>query len=344
MIKEKEKRERKNETIPLDGKEVMEEHLNKTANSIINEEIDTLSSLAYLMLSPESRDQMGALFSKNEEEDNDDWKAVALEIMRKVDARQREEEKQIFHSPENQKIVKISSAQRSSNDGIHQVVTCIYEEDNRQIEAEMKTAKPHVFSTEFERKMEELMKVETPEMKSERRKKKFLGVARNVAAVVVAVVLLGGVISSGNKNVAASQMKFRIKEWLENAFVVEEGNSVRQDEGILFDVDQIGYIPEGFELVVDELYNTKAYFRFKNDANDHVVLLVYRDSSIAGVDNYDIMQDSDINEAGFEYQYFYKKESKEHFIKWIDKKDMYYVLYGTIEKIDLVNIMDNIIY
>jgi hypothetical protein len=92
MKTEKEKREQNNETQSLDKKEVMKKHLNKDSDDI-NEKIDIMSSLAYLMLSKESRDEMAALFCKDEEEKNDDWKEVALEIMRKVDAKHREEEK-----------------------------------------------------------------------------------------------------------------------------------------------------------------------------------------------------------------------------------------------------------
>ncbi len=344
MIKENEKKEQKRETKPIDEKEVMKEQLNLDSDNDIDKNIDTLSSLAYLVLSQESRDQMEALFCKDEEKDDDDWKTVALEIMRKVDARQREEESQIPPSPENQRIEKASSSKIPSNDTLHQALNRICEEDNCQIEEEMKNTKPHVFSAEFERKMEELMKVETPEMKAERRKKKFLGVARYAVAVVVAVVLLGRVFFSGNKNVSASNMKFRIIEWLENAFVVEEGSSVRQDESVLFDVDRIGYLPEGFELTVDDAIFSRIYYKFQNATGDYVTLHVYCDSTNTGIDNQEIFQEIDLNKAGFEYRYVYKKESKEHIISWKDDKGIYYFLYGTVDKDEMIKVMNGIIY
>ena len=208
----------------------------------------------------------------------------------------------------------------------------------------MKHATPHVFSAEFERKMEELMKVETPKMRAAKCKEKIIGYAQYAIAAVVTVLLLGGLIFSGNKKMTASQMKFCVTQWLENAFVIEEGDSKRQDQNILFGVNQIGYMPEGFELGVEENSFSRVYYKFQNDLNEYVILQIYYDSTNTWVDNQGILQECKLNEAGFEYRYIYKKESAEHIINWEDNNGICYLLYGTIDVAEIIKIMDGIIY
>ena len=262
----------------INEKEKMKQTNEDVTKKEVEETIDTLSTLAYMMLSQESRDQMESLFGKEEEkEENDDWKATALEIMRKVDARQKESEPVMPPSCDKQKIKKSPSAKRLSDEALRQAIIKVTDQEEQQLKEEMKHATPHVFSAEFECKMEELMKVETPKMRAAKCKEKIFGYAQYAIAAVVTVLLLGGLIFSGNKKMTASQMKFCVTQWLENAFVIEEGIDVRQEEGVIFDKSQIGYLPEGFSVVKEESNFMRAYFRLENINGNYIVLQVFRD-------------------------------------------------------------------
>lgn len=344
MIK-KEKNEQIHVDMTTEEREVINVQPGDALKGDVAENIETLSSLAYLMLSQESRDQMEQLFCKDDEkENNDDWKDIALEIMRKVDARQREAETVEPLSFGNLQIKDVSRAKTLSEEALHQAILKVTDQEERELNEEMKHAKPHVFSAEFEHKMEELMKVQTPEMKTAKRKKKFLHAAQYTAAAIVTVALLGGLLFSGNKNVTASQMKFRITQWLENAFVVEEGAIILQDEGILFDKNQIGYIPDGFKLEVEEIAFSKKYYKYLNDQEEFIVLNVGKNIISLGVDNEKIEQEAHVSSLGLEYRYINTEDNKTNGIFWVDKKEQVYILSGSINIEELMNIMNNISY
>lgn len=344
MIK-KEKNEQIHVDMTTEEREVINVQPGDALKGDVAENIETLSSLAYLMLSQESRDQMEQLFCKDDEkENNDDWKDIALEIMRKVDARQREAETVEPLSFGNLQIKDVSRAKTLSEEALHQAILKVTDQEERELNEEMKHAKPHVFSAEFEHKMEELMKVQTPEMKTAKRKKKFLHAAQYTAAAIVTVALLGGLLFSGNKNVTASQMKFRITQWLENAFVVEEGMDVRQNESVTFDKSQIGYIPEGFKLEIQEVNFVKAYYKYTNEAGDFIVLNVVSNKSSMSVDNVETQQELNLNLAGLGYHFIITEDDKTDGIYWMDQSSNVYILIGNIVQEELVKIMNGINY
>lgn len=344
MIK-KEKNEQIHVDMTTEEREVINVQPGDALKGDVAENIETLSSLAYLMLSQESRDQMEQLFCKDDEkENNDDWKDIALEIMRKVDARQREAETVEPLSFGNLQIKDVSRAKTLSEEALHQAILKVTDQEERELNEEMKHAKPHVFSAEFEHKMEELMKVQTPEMKTAKRKKKFLHAAQYTAAAIVTVALLGGLLFSGNKNVTASQMKFRITQWLENAFVVEEGMDVRKDGGVSFEKSQIGYLPNGFDLVSEDITFTKMYYQFENDEGNYIVLKVGRSKASLGMDNRQVDPDKYTSIFGLEYQFLISENSETNGVLWSDNDNQVYILLGTISKNEIVKIMDSIVY
>lgn len=85
--------------------------------------------------------------------------------------------------------------------------------DDARLEEEMKNYEPHVFSAEFESRMEELFKVQ--ERKSKRR-----NALRFIAAAVIIALLTGGIIFIGSEDLRASEMSINILEWLEDFFTV----------------------------------------------------------------------------------------------------------------------------
>lgn len=212
-------------------------------------------------------------------------------------------------------------------------------EEEAMIREEMKLCEPHVFSDEFERKMAELMKVE-------RRKSKRREIIRYVVTAAAVVLLVGGLIFIGSEDLNASGFGINILEWMENFFVVENDTNRDKDEnvGVLFEESQIGYLPEGFEKVKEQIMFSKVCYKFQNDLGEYIALDVRSNKSESIVDNEEIGQEIALNAAGLEYRYMYKVDSKENVVTWRDKEGIYYYLQGTYDKEEIIKIMNSISY
>lgn len=215
----------------------------------------------------------------------------------------------------------------------------VMEQEDAELEEEMKQFEPHVFSESFEKKMEEVMRVQA-------RKSKRSSIIRYVAVAVVVALLAGGILFIGSEDLRASEIGVGILEWMENFFVVENDTNRSKDEDVdvLFDESQIGYLPEGFEKVEEEVTFSKVNYLYQNDDDEYVSLLVYRNKASLGVDNDEIVQEVALNDAGLEYRYIYKVDSSEHIITWIDKEELCYSLSSSLEKEEIMRIMNSITY
>ena len=210
----------------------------------------------------------------------------------------------------------------------------VMEQEDAELEEEMKQFEPHVFSESFEKKMEEVMRVQA-------RKSKRSSIIRYVAVAVVVALLVGGILFIGSEDLRASEIGVGILEWMENFFVVENDTNRSKDEDVdvLFDESQIGYLPEGFEKVEEEVTFSKVNYLYQNDDDEYVSLLVYRNKASLGVDNDEIVQEVALNDAGLEYRYIYKVDSSEHIITWIDKEELCYSLSSSLEKEEIMRII-----
>lgn len=213
----------------------------------------------------------------------------------------------------------------------------VMEEEWAAVEEELKHVEPHVFSDRFNRRMEEVMRVRE-------KKKRRSDIVRYVAAAIVTVLLVGGILFVGSKDLQASKFNLEIVEWFEKFFTMEEGEDTREEDDILFEESQIGYIPEGFEKVEESVRFSRVYYKNQNAQEDYFILHVHRDKTTSFVDNEEIEQNIGVNEDGFEYRYIYKEDMKENIVSWADKEDIYYYLRGTLEKEEIIKIMDGITY
>lgn len=227
---------------------------------------------------------------------------------------------------------------------LHEAALRMFELEEKQLEEEMKNAEPHVFSAEFEQKIAAILNGEDPRLKAAKRKKKMYRMLRYTAAIVVTAVLMVGVIFNGSESVTASNMRMQIKQWLADAFVIEEGVNKIQDEGVVFSVDQIGYLPDGFVLDAQEVDFVKASYRYRNNTGSIIRLKVLRDKFSSGVDNKQIQQDTYINEFGVEYHFIDTGDIKSDGLYWIDHRGQVYILIGNVAQEELVNIMNGIKY
>lgn len=237
------------------------------------------------------------------------------------------------------KSAKQSSKDLLTDEILHNAVVSWFEEEERRLEEEMKNAEPHVFSEEFERKMEEIMRVQ-------KRKSRRSNVIRYAASAAAVVLLVCGLFFVGNEELRASKFRIDVLEWMEDFFVVEnDTNRDKNNENdVLFHESQIGYIPEGFEKVEEEVTHSRVCYRYKNQDGEYIGVWVYREKGLSGIDNEKTKIDVSINTYGMEYSYVYKEDTKEHIVTWSDENGKFYSLIGTIAQNEIIKVMNGIMY
>lgn len=240
---------------------------------------------------------------------------------------------------------------------LHDICMAMMELEDAKIEEEMKNAEPHVFSKEFESKMDALIqsmdsKKALGKAKGGKKKSKeeeeseprpiYSCKIKYMAAAIVAVCCITGFLFFNGKNAVASQNSLRIKEWMEDFFVVEEKSEKK--EGVLFEESRIGYMPEGFEKVEESVFYSRVYYKFQNNTGNYIMIKVYQDKIEAAIDNSEMQKDILLNKAGYEYQYGYKESIDEHIFVWIDIKGVYYQVQSIFDKDEIIKVMDGISY
>ena len=262
---------------------------------------------------------------------------VMEQEMAEEEAEMQELEPHVFSEEFERKMEEIMRVTGPQNprDKLKSCITEVMDDLDDELEEEMENLEPHVFSEEFEKKMEDLIQTQN-------RKARRYDAVRYIAAVVVTVLLVGGVLFVGNEEVRASKIGVDILEWMEGFFVVEEKS--QEDNGVLFEESQIGYLPEGFEKTSEDVMYSKSYYKYQNEAGDYIILEVQRDKVEYMVDNKEMGQDVSINIAGLEYLYIYKDDSKENIIAWKDTKGIYYQLLSTYDKEEIIKMMNGISY
>ena len=226
-----------------------------------------------------------------------------------------------------------------SDERLHDCMLAMMELEDRLIEEEMKHAQPHVFSEVFEAKMQEVMRVQA-------RVCKRSDLVRYLATAAVVILMVFGLLFIGNEDLNASDFKINILEWFEEFFVLENDmNRSKNDErDVLFHESQIGYIPEGFEKVEEEIQFSQVGYRYQNSYGEYIEVWVHREKTSTGVDNTETKQDVELNEVGMEYRYVYNADSGEHILTWKKNDEKVYVINASIEKVEVIKVMNGILY
>lgn len=209
--------------------------------------------------------------------------------------------------------------------------------DDANLEAEMQDLEPHVFSESFEKNMEKLMQ-------RHRRKYRRRRLIRFTAVAAALLFLIGGPIFINSKQLSASALSIDIKEWLDRFFTVEDGAEGRKDEEVLFDDSQLGYIPEGFEKVLEEELFMRVRYKYEKTSEEYFFVQVVQSKSAMQVDNVEAQADVKRNSAGFDYTLVARDENNVEIVLWQDNRDVYYYVQGTISSDELIKIMNNIEY
>lgn len=203
---------------------------------------------------------------------------------------------------------------------------------------EMAQMEPHEFSEEFERKMEELFAT-LPTRESKRKKMK-----RYIAASIVAVFLIVGVLVTTSVTTNASWFGLNITQWLEDFFRLDTGEGKRKEDAVLFEEAQIGYLPEGFKKVAEGVSFSCVYYRYQNDKQEDIFVYAVRDKGLLNSDSTDIEQEVGISITGIEYQYIRKDNFGAESVIWKNEEDIYYQVSSILGIEEILKIMNGISY
>lgn len=211
--------------------------------------------------------------------------------------------------------------------------------DNARLEEEMQHCEPHVFSPEFERRMENLLVVR-------RSRDKVRGALRYIAAAVLVLFLTGGILLMGSEDLSASGFGVNIVEWFEQFLKVEriDNDNYKTELVELFNESMIGYLPEGFVKTKEIISFSTVYYMYTNESNDFVTIYVLKGQGDINVDNEDIIKEVLLNEAGYEYTRVYKENIQRETLTWKDNNEIYYWISGSVGTDELLKIMNGISY
>lgn len=211
--------------------------------------------------------------------------------------------------------------------------------ENAELEAEVKEKGPHEFSKEYREKMEKILVVR-------KRKHRLGNHLRFAAACLVVVLMTGSLMIAGSTKTTASKLNIDILSWLEDFFDLKEDEKAGKNEGIIFDDSQIGYIPDGFEMVEEISRFSNVAYKFEDESgNFYFGIRVNSNSYYMQIDNDVVIEQAHVNDAGYEYTITKASEEGEFYkIIWKDKNDLIYYVYGNISIDELINIMNKITY
>ena len=149
---------------------------------------------------------------------------------------------------------------------------------------------------------------------------------------------------SQRSNVQASALNIDSQAWLDKFFTVEDGDVGRVEADALFEESRIGYLPEGFEKVSENILFSLVEYKYQNAKEEYVFVRVYRDKMISNVDNEDAIKGVYLNAAGYEYTLINRTDGNKIAVMWKDENEIYYYLIGTLDEEEIIKIMDGISY
>lgn len=211
--------------------------------------------------------------------------------------------------------------------------------DNARLEEEMQHCEPHIFSPEFERRMENLLVVR-------RSRDKVRGALRYIAAAVLVLFLTGGILLMGSEDLSASGLKINIVEWLDKFLKVEndKNNYNFSEISIMFNESMIGYLPKGFIKSEEIILYSAISYKYKDESGNTILIRVTNGLGEVNIDNEEISKEVLLNEAGYEYTRVYKGIIQKEILIWKDNNNLYYYLSGNIGSNELLKIMNGISY
>lgn len=209
--------------------------------------------------------------------------------------------------------------------------------DNAKKDEELQREQPHQFSADFEKKMEDLMRVDN-------RKKGSRGSIHYGFAAAMALFLVGGTLFISSSGLGASKIGVDILEWLDEFFVIEDGSLGVKDEDVLFEESQIGYMTEGFEKVGEGESFASTQYEYASATGEYIVISAYKNKVLLAGDSEAKGEAVQLNAAGYEYAQVYDTAKKENVVMWSDSQGLYYYVAGSAPIEELIKVMNGISY
>lgn len=221
----------------------------------------------------------------------------------------------------------------------------VWEKEDARLEEELKQCEPHVFSKKFERNMYRLLNNCGRERAPYGFRQKLTPFWKPLAAVAVICIMICGILLTQSSSLQASALRIDILEWLDEFFTVEDGDVGKTEEKILFEESQIGYLPDGFEKVSEEIIFSQVQLEYQSsDKDEYIILQVHKGKTFSTVNNETIKQEIHINEAGYEYSIVYREDSEQITVLWKDEHDIYYYIESSLDEDEMIKIMNSISY
>lgn len=217
-----------------------------------------------------------------------------------------------------------------------------WELENARLEEEMKECEPHVFSDEFERKMDELFEVNGRKQNARGFRGRWSAVVKYSAIAAIVFVLTGGIFVSQSPQLNASNLSVDILEWLGEFFTVKDGDANGNATEALFCEEQIGYLPEGFELVSEWESFSQVQYKFEDKNGKYILIEVCENNLNFSVDNEEIVKEVHVNQAGYEYTMLQGSENGKVVLMWKDAEDIYYYISSDLATEEVIKIMNYI--
>ena len=221
----------------------------------------------------------------------------------------------------------------------------VWEKEDARLEEELKQCEPHVFSKKFERNMYRLLNNCGRERAPYGFRQKLTPFWKPFAAVVVVCIMISGILLTQSSSLQASALRIDILEWLDEFFTVEDGDGKRASEQVLFEESQIGYLPDGFEKVSEEIIFSQVQLEYQSsDKDEYIILQVHKGKTLSTVNNETTKQEVHINEAGYEYTIVHREDSEQITVLWKDEQEICYYLISSLEEQEIIEIMNSISY
>ena len=203
------------------------------------------------------------------------------------------------------------------------------------IDEEMEQYEDYVFSDEFETGMKKLLVVRNKKTKS-------TGVFKYAVSMAATLLVVVGIVSASATSTKATLPSIDILGWFDTHFEFNKGISTFKDGELVFDEEQITYIPEGFVKIWEEVKFTHIEYKYENAEEKYFSVRVIKALNQPQQDNEEIVKETFVNDAGYECLYI-ERENKAVYV-WEDSEGMYYRVSGNVEQEELESVMNGIHY
>ena len=227
------------------------------------------------------------------------------------------------------------NARKAADEKLREGLRECMQQKNAMLDEEIEQYEDHVFSDKFETEMKKLFVVRNK--KSERAR--IFKYAISVAAALLVVV---GIASASVTSTKATLPSIDILSWLDTHFEFNKGTSTSKDNELIFDEEQITYIPEGFVKISEEVKFTHIEYKYENTGGAHFSIYVSKAKVNPQQDNEEISRELFLNDDGYECLFIERENELAY--SWEDSEGLYYRVYGNVDKHDLNSVMNGIQY